>query len=117
MTMKISTAENLMRSTIEPRIRQQVIAANVAWNATNTSSYSGVPFENVPAIENEPSAGLKVPARNNRDRPPKNSASAGTDISSTSAVEVSIQATSPLFGTGAGGAAAAAAAAGAAASW
>ena len=31
-----------MRSTIEPRIRQQVIAAKVAWKATYTSSYSGV---------------------------------------------------------------------------
>ena len=31
-----------MRSTSEPRIRQQVIAANVAWKATYTSSYSGV---------------------------------------------------------------------------
>ena len=42
--MNSSTAENLMRSTIEPRIRQHVIAANVAWNATNTISYIGVAF-------------------------------------------------------------------------
>jgi hypothetical protein len=34
MTRNSSTAENLMRSTTEPRIRQQVIAAKVAWNAT-----------------------------------------------------------------------------------
>src|SRR6185295_1206112 len=32
MTRNTSTAENLMRSTIDPRIRQHVIAANVAWN-------------------------------------------------------------------------------------
>src|SRR3982074_414018 len=35
-----------------------------------------------------------------RTRPPENSASAGTDINSTNAVQVSIQAVSPLFGTG-----------------
>jgi hypothetical protein len=34
MTRNSSTAENFMRSTTEPRIRQQVIAAKVAWNAT-----------------------------------------------------------------------------------
>ena len=33
-TMNSSTAENFMRSAKAPRIRQQVIAANVAWNAT-----------------------------------------------------------------------------------
>src|SRR5262249_8277939 len=38
-TAKRSTAENLMRSAKAPRIRQTVIAANVAWNATYTSSY------------------------------------------------------------------------------
>src|ERR1043165_86399 len=43
-----------------------------------------------------------------RTMPPENSASAGTLIISTSAVEVSIHATSPLFGVGAGAAAAAA---------
>ena len=31
--MKASTAENFMRSAKAPTIRQQVIAANVAWNA------------------------------------------------------------------------------------
>ena len=37
ITMNSSTAENLTRSTSDPRIRQHVIAANVAWKATNTS--------------------------------------------------------------------------------
>ena len=48
--MNASTAENLARSAIAPRIRQQVIAANVAWNATNTSSGSTTPLENVAAM-------------------------------------------------------------------
>ena len=38
MIMKMSTAENFILSATAPRIRQQVIAAKVAWNATNTSS-------------------------------------------------------------------------------
>jgi hypothetical protein len=33
-TANSSTAENLMRSANAPRIRQTVIAAKVAWNAT-----------------------------------------------------------------------------------
>ena len=56
MTEKISTAENFMRSTIEPRIRQTVIAANVAWKATNTSSYIGVPLLKVAPSANVPVA-------------------------------------------------------------
>ncbi len=60
-----------MRSTIDPRIRQQVMAAKVAWNATYTNSYSGVFLLNVAAIEKEPSAGLNVPFRNSRLKPPK----------------------------------------------
>ncbi len=37
-TMNSSTAENLMRSANAPTIRQQVMPANVAWNAANTIS-------------------------------------------------------------------------------
>src|SRR5258705_9865278 len=44
-TMKRSTAENFARSAKAPRVRQHVIAANVPWNATKTSSYIGVAFE------------------------------------------------------------------------
>jgi hypothetical protein len=71
MVMKSSTAENLARSAKAPRIRQQVIAANVAWKATYTSSGSGVFFENVAALANSPFKGSKVPFRNNRSKPPK----------------------------------------------
>src|SRR5262245_32002755 len=60
-TMKSSTAENFARSAKAPRIRQQVIAAKVAWNATNTSSGIGVFFENVAAIENSPFVESNVP--------------------------------------------------------
>ena len=42
ITEKIRIAENLTRSTSEPKIRQTVMAANVAWKATNTISYIGV---------------------------------------------------------------------------
>ena len=70
--MKSSTAENFARSANAPRIRQQVIAANVAWNATKTSSGIGVPLQNVAAIENSPFAESNVPFRNSRSKPPKN---------------------------------------------
>ena len=70
--MKSSTAENFARSAKAPRIRQQVIAAKVAWNATYTSSGIGVAFEKVAAIENSPLAASNVPFRNNRSKPPKN---------------------------------------------
>jgi len=49
ITMNTSAAENLMRSTSAPRIRQQVIAAKVAWKPTYTSSFSGVPLLKVDA--------------------------------------------------------------------
>ncbi len=48
--MNTSAAENLMRSTSEPRIRQQVMAAKVAWKPTYTSSLSGVPLSKVAAM-------------------------------------------------------------------
>ena len=60
-----------MRSTTEPRIRQQVIAAKVAWNATYTSSYNGVCLLNVAAMEKLCVAESKVPLRNRRLNPPK----------------------------------------------
>ena len=49
ITTNRSDAENLRRSTSDPRIRQQVIAAKVAWKATNTISYIGVPLLKVAA--------------------------------------------------------------------
>src|SRR6185503_14507171 len=64
-TENTSTAENLMRSANAPRTRQTVIAANVAWNATYTSSGIGVFFENVAAIANSPFDESNVPFRNN----------------------------------------------------
>ncbi len=71
ITTNRSDAENLRRSTREPRIRQQVIAANVAWKATNTISYMGVPLLKVAARENTPVVESKVPLRNRRSNPPK----------------------------------------------
>ena len=65
-----SSAENLMRSANAPTIRQTVIAANVAWNATNSSSGIGVFFENVAAIANVPVDESNVPLRNSRSKPP-----------------------------------------------
>src|SRR5665213_760373 len=70
--MKTEAAENLMRSTSEPRIRQQVIAAKVAWNPTYTSSLSGTPLSKVDALLKLPSTGLNVPFRNSLLRPPIN---------------------------------------------
>ena len=69
-TENSSTAENLARSANAPRMRQTVIAAKVAWNATNTSSGIGVFLENVAAIANSPLAASNVPLRNNRSRLP-----------------------------------------------
>ena len=67
-----STAENLMRSANAPRMRHTVIAANVAWNATNTISGITTPFENVAAIANSPFAmSVIAPLRNSRSKPPK----------------------------------------------
>src|SRR3954470_19276326 len=70
-TMKMRTAENFARSANAPKIRQQVIAANVAWNATYTNSGSGVALLNVAAMENSPLIASKVPFRNSRSSPPK----------------------------------------------
>ncbi len=70
--MKISTAENFIRSASAPTIRQHVIAAKVAWNATNTSSGMTTPLLNVAPIANSPVAELNVPFRNSRSSPPKN---------------------------------------------
>jgi len=69
-TAKSNTAENLARSAKAPRMRHTVIAAKVAWNATNTSSGSGVFFENVAAIAYSPFAESNVPLRKSRSRPP-----------------------------------------------
>ena len=69
-TAKSSTAENFTRSANAPRMRHTVMAANVAWKATNTSSGSGVFFENVAAIAKSPLAGSNVPLRNSRSRLP-----------------------------------------------
>ena len=61
-----------MRSTSDPRIRQHVMAANVAWNATNTISYIGVALLKVAPSENMPVAESNTPDRNARSSPPKN---------------------------------------------
>src|SRR5688572_27220547 len=71
-TMKTSTPANLARSAKAPRMRQQVIAAKVHWNATNSSSGITTPFENVAAIANVPALVSAVPLRNSRSIPPKN---------------------------------------------
>src|SRR5690606_961779 len=60
-TANTSTAENFTRSANAPRMRHTVIAANVAWNATNSSSGIGVFLENVAAIANSPFAESNVP--------------------------------------------------------
>ena len=75
MTRNNSTAENLMRSTSDPKIRQHVIAANVAWNATNTISYIGVALLNVAPSANVPVAESNKPLKNSRSVLPKNALS------------------------------------------
>src|SRR5690242_21633405 len=70
--MNTSTAENFMRSANAPTIRQQVIAANVAWNATNTSSGRTTPLLKVAAVAKSPFIESNVPDRNSRLNPPKN---------------------------------------------
>src|SRR6185295_1202805 len=72
MTRNSRMPENFTRSTSEPMMRQQVIAANVAWNATNTSSYIGVPLLNVAASE-APFTESYVPCNSTRLKPPMNS--------------------------------------------
>ncbi len=54
MTMKISTAENFMRSAKAPTISAQVMPANVAWNAMNTISGMTTPLLNVAAVAKVP---------------------------------------------------------------
>jgi len=71
ITMKISTAENLRRSANAPTIRQQVIAANVAWNATYTISGITTPLLKVAAVANSPLPASRAPLRNRRSKPPK----------------------------------------------
>ena len=66
-------AENFTRSTSEPMMRQQVMAAKVAWKATNTSSYIGVALLKVAPSANMPVAASNVPLRKSRSKPPMNS--------------------------------------------
>ena len=70
--MNASTAANFMRSAKAPTIRQQVIAANVAWNAMNSSSGITTPLLNVPAIAIVPVIGSYMPFMKTRSKPPKN---------------------------------------------
>ena len=70
MTMKISTAENFMRSAKAPTIRQQVMPAKVAWKATNSSSGMTTPLLKVAAIAKVPVLASSVPFRNSRPSPP-----------------------------------------------
>jgi hypothetical protein len=69
-TTNTSTAENLARSAKAPRIRQQVMAAKVAWKATNTISGITTPLEKVAALANSPLAASSAPFRNRRSKPP-----------------------------------------------
>lgn len=63
-TLKISTAENLMRSANEPTISATVMAAKVPWKATNT--YSGM-------VGSAPeSVSGAMPLRKILSKPPKN---------------------------------------------
>ncbi len=70
--MNASTAENFIRSANAPTIRQQVIAANVAWNAMNSSSGITTPLLKVPAIAIVPVSGSYMPFMKTRSKPPKN---------------------------------------------
>ena len=69
--MKASTAENFMRSANAPTIRQQVMAAKVAWNAMNRSSGITTPLLKVPAIAIVPATGSNMPFMKTRSKPPK----------------------------------------------
>src|SRR5262249_27652645 len=71
-TMNSSTALNFIRSANAPTIRQQVMAANVAWNATNTSSGIATPLLNGGPAVNSALIGSNRPLRNKRSVPPKN---------------------------------------------
>jgi hypothetical protein len=68
--MNSSTAENFMRSAKAPTIRPQVMAANVAWKATNTISGMTTPLLKVAPIAKAPVAGSNTPFRNSRSKPP-----------------------------------------------
>ena len=71
--MNASTAENFMRSANAPTIRQQVIAANVAWNAMNSSSGITTPLLKVAGHrERCRSVGSNMPFMKTRSKPPKN---------------------------------------------
>ena len=70
--MKARTAANFMRSANAPTIRQQVIAANVAWNAMNSSSGIATPLLNVPAMAIVPAIGSYMPFMKTRSKLPKN---------------------------------------------
>ena len=63
MTMKISTAENFMRSAKAPTISAQVMPANVAWNAMNTISGMTTPLLNVAAVAKVPAMLSNRPCR------------------------------------------------------
>ncbi len=68
--MNSSTAENLMRSANAPTIRQQVMPANVAWKAANSSSGMYTPLLKVAAIAKVPVAGSNTPFMKRRSSPP-----------------------------------------------
>ena len=59
-----------MRSAKAPTIRQQVIAANVAWNARYSSSGITTPLLKVPVIVKVPFAGSNSPRISTRSKPP-----------------------------------------------
>jgi Amt family ammonium transporter len=61
-----------LKGTFDSAKGEYAMAANVAWNATNTSSGSTTPLLNVAALANSPFAASNVPERNNRLKPPKN---------------------------------------------
>ncbi len=71
ITVKISTAENFMRSAKAPTISAQVMPANVAWKAMKTISGMTTPLLNVAAIANVPVTLSNNPLPNSRPVPPK----------------------------------------------
>ncbi|MCY1229945.1 hypothetical protein D9M72_423370 [compost metagenome] len=65
ITVNTSTAEKRARSAKLPTISAQVMPANVAWNEAKSSSVR------VFDMAYEPSAGVNMPEKKARDRPPK----------------------------------------------
>ena len=83
MTMKISTAENFIRSATAPMISAGVIAANVSWKITKVSSGMTTPLEKPSSTEL-----VEMPDRNILESPPMN----GVNAVASSAVAAPVNA-------------------------